>query len=118
FAERSLLDAGFQIFVGCRDHAHVNGHGPSAADPVHDALLDNAEDLGLSIQTQIANFIQKQSSAVRFFESSDASIDSGGDSFLDPEQFSFDQMVGQRRAVKAYERSSCARTRIVQGFRY
>ena len=59
FAKRTFFDGGFQVLVRCGDHSNIDWYGAFAADSVHRAFLQDAQDLGLSGETQVADLVQK-----------------------------------------------------------
>src|SRR5579863_8909243 len=59
FAESSLLNFFGQIFVGGRDDAHIDFNFLRAADAVETALLQDAQEIGLQLGRDVADFIEK-----------------------------------------------------------
>ena len=66
--ETVLPDFLFEVFVGGRDEANIHRHRAATAYPLHLALLQNAQQLGLGRQTQITDFVQEKRSPVRRFD--------------------------------------------------
>src|ERR1039458_2349791 len=87
FAEVPLDDLGLEILVGGGEDAHIHGDGGASADAFQDALLEDAENLGLGGEREIANFVEEERSAIRLLELADAGIDAGSDALLDAEEF-------------------------------
>jgi hypothetical protein len=56
-AEASGLYGFVEVTVGRRDHPHVNAYRPAAADGFELLLLQNAEELNLSLQRKLAHLI-------------------------------------------------------------
>ncbi len=76
--------------------------GCGAADAVDLALLDRAQQLGLQPRIHLADFVEQQRAAVGLLELADAPRDGAGEgALLVAEQFGFQQVLGDRRAVDA-----------------
>ena len=67
-AEASGGDLGREVAIGGRDHAHVDGAGLVRADPLDDAVLEHAQQLGLERQRGVADLVEEQRAAVRELE--------------------------------------------------
>src|SRR5262245_60815127 len=98
-AKAVLLNFLSQILVRRCNDANVYGHGPAAADPFHLAFLQNAKQFSLSSETQVADLIQKQCSAVRRLDSSNSPLHTRRNAFLDAEELTFNQGVRQCCAI-------------------
>src|SRR6266704_1797126 len=61
----------FEIAVCGHDHAHVNTYRLGRADAFDLAFFENAQELGLHGQRHVANFIQKECSALRLLKFAD-----------------------------------------------
>ena len=68
FAEFALLHRFFQIAMGGHDHPHVYPQRFVAANALHFAFFQYAQQLGLHRRRHIADFIQKQRAAIGLFE--------------------------------------------------
>src|SRR5260370_3927215 len=68
--ESSFFDRAFQIDVRRSDHARVGLEHFAAADARELAVLKHAQNTHLRPQTHLADFIEKQCAAMRFFEPS------------------------------------------------
>src|ERR1035438_8187020 len=112
--EGALGDFGFQILIGRRQKAHVDGDGTVAAHAFQDALLQHAENLGLRGEAEVADLVQEQGASVGLLELAHARIDAGGDALLDAEEFAFQQRLGQGRAVERHKRLAHARAVVMQ----
>ena len=63
-------------------------------------LLEHAQDLGLRVGAHVADFVEEQRAAVRLLEAADALFVGAGErALLVPEQFRFEKVLLQRRAV-------------------
>ena len=55
--------------VGRGNYAHVNLYGAGTSKPFKLAILDDSQQLGLQLQRQLADLVQKKGGAVGDFES-------------------------------------------------
>ena len=98
------MDGLGQVAVRGRDDADVDRHRLCATDAVDDALLDRAQQLRLQSHVHFRDFVEQQRAAGRFLELADAPRDRAGEgTFLVAEQFGFEEMLRDRRAVDADE---------------
>ena len=65
FAERLVADGLEQVAVGGGDDPDVDRHRRAAADALDLALLEDAEELGLGLQGQLADLVQEEASRRR-----------------------------------------------------
>src|SRR5690348_4052431 len=103
-AKRARLARVVEVFVACCNDSDVDWNRSLAADAIDRSLLQNAEHLGLSRETEIADLIEKERATIGRFEFSRSLFDSGGHAPLDTIQFRFDQILGQSRAIQRDER--------------
>ena len=100
FAERAVLDRFGEVAVGGGDDADVHLDRLGAADAVDFAFLNGAQQLGLQARIHLADFVEQQRAAIGFLELADAPGDGAGEgAFLMTEQFGFQQVFRDRRAV-------------------
>ena len=67
-------------------------------------LLEDPQQLGLQIEGQITDFVEKHRPAVRQLEAADAWCNGAGErAFLVAEEFAFEQACGDRRTVELHE---------------
>ena len=59
FAKLFFLRLLGEIGVGGGNHPHVHPEHVGAAQPLHLALIQKAQQLGLNAQRQLADFVQK-----------------------------------------------------------
>src|SRR5260370_1926278 len=118
FAESAPGKFLLQVLVGGGQNADIHWDGGAAAHTFHHALLQNAQDLGLGGEAEVANFVQEQGSAIGVLELAYAGIDAGGDALFNSEQLAFHQGFRQRGAVERHERLARARAGIVDGLGY
>ena len=92
--------AGFEIAVGGRDHARADADALVGADRLDFALLQRAQQLGLQIDGQVANFVEEQRALAGGFEQTLLGVLRAGKRALDvAEQLRFDQRGHQRGAI-------------------
>ena len=103
-AEGALLDGLGEIAVRGGDDADVDLDRLAAADAVDLAFLDGAQQLGLQAHIHLADFVEQQGAAIGLFELADAAGDGAGEGALFmAEQFGFQQIVRDRRAIDRNE---------------
>ena len=104
-AEASLAHAVFQVIVCRRDQAKINFSGAAAAEPLHGAFLQDAQQLALQGRIERCDLVQKKRAIVRQFnEPRLGSIGPGERAFLIAEEFGLHQTLRKRRAIEAHER--------------
>jgi hypothetical protein len=59
FTELAIFDLGREVAAGSGNHPHIHADGPGAAQALKFPLLQHAQQLGLQLQRQLANLIQK-----------------------------------------------------------
>ena len=97
-AERSLLDHLADITAGGGENAHIDLVVLVTADGREGQRLQNAKELGLQTQLEIADLVDEERSAIGLLESSDAAVGGAGECAADmPEQFAFNQGSWERR---------------------
>ncbi len=86
------------------------------AEALELALLQDAQQLRLQFERDLANLIEEDGALVGELEAADALRDGAGEgAALVPEKFAFEQTGGNRRAVELDERARVARAEIVEG---
>ncbi|MNO92436.1 hypothetical protein D3C76_840110 [compost metagenome] len=94
----------FQLHVGGREHAHINGNTLARPQAYHFSLLQHAQQLDLDRHRQVADFIEEQRAPVGFLEPAGLGAQGTGKcTFFMTEQFGFDQGFRERTAVHRYE---------------
>src|SRR5215212_7565965 len=97
-AEPALLHPLPQIDIGGGDHTYVKLHRLHPADPVNLALLQHTEELGLELEGQIADLVEKDGAAMGLLEPADSHLARVGEGALDvSEEFVLEQ--GSRNAA-------------------
>ena len=80
--EFAFADALSEVAIGCGDEADVDAYIFRTAYPLKFALLQNAQELGLDLERQLPDFIQKERGAVGLLETADALLDGAGEGAL------------------------------------
>src|SRR5215475_743008 len=112
FAEPLLLDFFVKIFVRRNENAHIGVNSSCSTKPFELTVLEYAKELYLNRWADFTNFIQKQRSAVRQFETAFFSrVGAGECTFFVPEQFRFEQGIGECGAAHFDHRLEAARRR-------
>ena len=118
-AELALLDQLFQILVGGGDAAEVHLDDLVAAHARDLALLQNAQQIGLRLQADVANFVEENRSAFGNFELAFLAVLRAGErAFLVSEEFALEQRLGQRAAVNGDQRMESSRAGMVDRARH
>ena len=92
--------------MGRRDHAGVAAEDLRPADPLELALLQDAEDLGLGGQRQLADLVEEDRTAVGALEPARLlPVRAGEGAPLVAEELALDQALGQGPAVDPDERT-------------
>jgi hypothetical protein len=113
-AEVALVDLLAQVAVGRRQHPHVDLDRLVAADPLDLALLEDAQQLGLQRDVELADLVEEDRAAVGLLEAAEVLADRAGEAaLLVAEQRRLDQLLGDRAAVEHDERLGLARRRVV-----
>ena len=68
-AKGALAHLGGEIAVGGRDQAEADALPGAAAHPLEALFLDDPQQLGLQVQWQLADLVQKQCAPIRLGES-------------------------------------------------
>jgi len=97
------------------NHAHIHCDGALAADALHLAFFQHAQQLGLHGERHVADLIEEDGSVLRLLKLAEmASGRAGERSFFVPEQFRFNQLRRDRSAVQRDERAARPRTALMQ----
>src|SRR5262249_15777712 len=115
-AERPLFHHLFQIAVRGRDNAHIHLLRPRAAQALKLMLLQYAQQLGLQIEWNVADFIEEQRSLVCQLEPPGFAHDGAcKGALLVPEELALEKTRRNRRTVDLDERPITAGAAIVNG---
>ena len=108
-----------QVAIGGGDQAHIGADGARAAQALELALLQHAQQLGLQLERNLADFVEEHGAAVGQLEAADALRDGAGErALLVAEQFAFQQAGGNGGAVQLDEGALPARAEVVDGARH
>src|SRR4029077_14090185 len=109
-AEAALAHRERGVAIRGRDDAHVRRALARVADALVRALLQEAEQLGLDLERQLADLVQEQRAALRGLHASLAVRDRAGErAALVAEQLGLDHAALERRAEHGDERRRAAR---------
>ena len=113
-AELLIRDHPGQIPVGRRYQTDVDTNGAVAPQPLELLLLQDAQQLGLQLERNVADLIEEQGALVRQFEPADLLCDGARESppFM-AEQLAFEQPRRNRRAVHLDEGPLATLTQVV-----
>src|SRR5690606_15170425 len=100
FAELADLHHGAEVAIGGRYPTHVGLHRAGAPDALEAPLLQHPEQLGLQLGLQLTDFVEEKRALCREFDAPAARGSGPGErTLLVTEQLTFEQIVGERRAV-------------------
>ena len=104
FAESARGNHAFQILMGCAHDPGVDRDRAPPADTLDGAFLQEAQELDLQGQRNIAHLVKKQRAAMGAFDLALGGLDCAGKRTLFmPEQLAFEQVFGDRRAIDRNE---------------
>src|SRR5262249_36743031 len=104
-AELATLHGRAEIAVRRRDEAHVDSRRRAAAEPHHLAALDDAQELRLRVERQLADLVEEDAASMRGLEEPRSRDDGAAEgASLVAEQLAFEDRLGQRRTVDLHER--------------
>ena len=115
FPKRARAHHFGQIPVGSGNNAYIYGNAAVAAHPLKATLLQQAQQLGLYAQWQLAHLVQKNCAAVCLFKTPLAKNSAGKRTFFMAEQFAFHNALGQGRTVAFDKRPARRKPAVVQG---
>ena len=95
FAKTAVANCRLQVDVGCGQDPNIHRDRLAATDPFDVFFLEKAQQVGLQLQRQVANFIQKQRAAMSRLDAPDLALVRPGERALFmAEQFGLDQVFG------------------------
>src|SRR5208282_1159651 len=101
------------------DDPHIHGDGALAADALDFTFFEHTQQLGLHGERHVADFVEENSPVLGLFEFAEMAAGGAGErSFFVAEQFGFNQLRRNRRAVQRDERSAGPRTALMQRARH
>src|SRR5262245_30611682 len=117
-AEGAATDARSQIDVGRGDQTKVGPHESRAAEPPELALLEHAQQLGLRVERQVADLVEKERGAVGLLEDAGAlGVRARERAALVTEELALDRTGRDRVAVERHQLVPRPRTQSVQDAR-
>src|SRR5208282_2639272 len=117
--ELTLLDQFFQILVGGGDAAEVHLDSLVAAHSCDFALLQYAQQVGLGLQADVADFVQENCPALGNFELAFlAELRAGEGALFMPEKFAFEERLRQSAAVNGDQRVKLSRAGLMDRTRH
>src|SRR6185436_3710055 len=91
------------------DDPRVDGDRAAAADPLDHPLLEEAEQLDLQGERDVADLVEKQGAAMGELDLAFGGADRAGEgALLVAEQFGLEQILGDRRAIDRDEAAAAA----------
>src|SRR6202007_1469663 len=100
--------------MGCGNKPNVHANSPRTTETFKFALLQSAQQLWLQVQTDIANFVQKERPAIGQLESACLLHQRAGERPLFvPEQFAFHEARRYRCTIEANETAITTRTEVM-----
>src|SRR6267142_3358212 len=119
FAKFPLLNHLLEFAIGGRDQACIGSQCACASQTFELPFLEHAQQLGLKLERDVADLIQKYRSAIGQLKAADALSDRAGKSaFLVSEELAFQQACRNRRTVELNKGPPGPRTGGVNGSRY
>jgi hypothetical protein len=110
---------GRQIPVGGGDQAGVGAPGAGAAQALELLLLQDAQELGLHLERELADLIEKERAMVSQLEAAEALRHGPGKgAFLVPEELTFEQSRRDGRAIERHEGVATPRAALMKRVRY
>ena len=101
--------------IGRRDHARVDANRGGAADGLDLAVLQRAEELGLQVDRQLADLVEKQRAAIgRDEQAAFGGVGTGERATDVTEQLAVEQGADERSAVDGDESTAGALPREVK----
>ncbi len=105
FAKLLLANGDFEIAIGGRENANIDGNSFFTAKALEGFLLEDAHEFDLRAEGHVADFIEEDGAAIGLLEAADASFGRASEcaAFV-AEQFTFEECFGNRGAVYGDER--------------
>src|SRR5439155_6417813 len=109
-AHPTRRDLGVEIAVRRRDHPRVDVRRRRTADALEAVLLEEAQELRLQLERQLADLVEEERPAFRRLDASRLVLERAGERALHvAEELAFEEVLGERRARDGDERSMPAR---------
>src|SRR5437016_7258716 len=81
-AKCPVRNGGFEIAIRCRYYADIDFNGLRASDAFEFTFLQHPQECNLSVQRQLADFVEENGSSVRQFKSTEAALHRPGERAL------------------------------------
>ena len=106
FAKGAVVDHLTKVAVRRGDHPDVDRDHACAADALHLARFEHAQELGLKAEGELADLVEKERATIRYFEAALLTVGGAGEraAFV-PKQDAFDEVRRDRAAVLNDERA-------------
>src|SRR5262249_25845564 len=115
-AESTLGNELREVAIRGGNHANIDALRAIATQALKFLFLQHAEELGLQLQRDVADFVEKKCAAVGELEAADFLVDRAGEcAALVTEQLGFEQAGRDGRAIDFHKGAFAARTEIVNG---
>ena len=115
-AETFVLDHGAQVAVGRRYQPEIGGQPVEPADPAIGAGFEQAQQLDLEGERQLADLVEEQRAATGRFDQPLLAVAGAGErAFLVAEEFAFEQRFGHSGAVNRDKRPFLAGAGFMDG---
>ena len=99
-----------EVAIGGGNQTHVHRDGARAAEALDLALLQRAQELGLEVEREFANFIEKERAFVGELDAADLAGDGAGEcALLMAEEFALKKAGGNGGAVELDKGALAAR---------
>src|SRR3974390_237661 len=108
----------FRRLVGGGEDAHVHGGFAFGSEPAQLAVFENAQELGLSSNRHLTDFVEQKGAAFGQFEAARAAFEGASEgAFFMAENFAFNESLRDGRAIDGDERPALAGAKRVDGAR-
>src|SRR5450755_4198597 len=115
-AETAVLDRGFEILIRGGNNADVNLNLAMTAQTEERLAIQHAQQFDLSLQLQLANFVEKKRALVGHFKEAWLRyVGPAERAFFVAEEFTLHEILGKRGAVDVNPRPAAAMGRFVNG---
>jgi len=115
-AELFFGHLGLEVFVCRGDDAHIGLDGLVAADAGERPVLQHAQEFALDGERHVADLVEKEGAAVALLEPADTlGAGPGEGTFFVTEEFAFEEIFRNGRAIDGKERTVVPRAVLVDG---